>query len=237
MNPLNAMYNCIIIDDDEIDRLTTLSFVKKHSLFNILGVYESAIDALQNADLPKVDIIFTDIDMPEMTGLELRTQMTQISACVFITAYPDYGAESFDVDALDFLVKPIKNERFELCISRIQKYFDIRTKATLFEHSLGADTIFIKDGHEQIKVKLHEIIYLEALKDYTRIITNAKKYSVLSSIGNLLVEPAFNSFIRIHRSYAVQPHFIDRISSQQLHIQDYTLPIGRSYKDVLANFR
>lgn len=233
MNPHNSIYNCIIIDDDNIDRLTTLSFVKKYPQINILGVYESAAEAIQNTDFKEVDILFTDIDMPEISGLELRKQLTEIPACIFITAYPEYASESFDVDALDFLVKPIRNERFQICISRIQKYFDLRKKAKLFEHSLGGDTIFIKDGHEQIKVKLHEIVYLEALKDYTRIVTNTKKYSVLISIGNLLVEPAFNSFVRIHRSYAVQLHFVDRISTQQLHIQHYTLPIGRSYKEIL----
>jgi two-component system, LytTR family, response regulator len=237
MNSPNTIYNCIILDDDPIDRLTTLSFVKKYSFLKVMGVYESVIEALQNADFQAIDIVFSDIDMPEMSGLELRRTINQIPACVFITAYPDYAAESFEVESLDFLVKPIKIERFELCVSRIEKYFELRKKAELFEHSLGGDTVFIKEGHEQIKVKLHDIIYLEGLKDYTRIITKGRKYAVLSSIGNLLIEPAFHSFVRIHRSYAVQANYIDKISTQQVHIQDFTLPIGRSYKEVFHHLK
>lgn len=99
------------------------------------------------------------------------------------------------------------------------------------------DTIFIKDGHQQIKLNLHEILYLEALKDYTRIITETKKYSVLSSIGNLLLEKPFQSFIRIHRSYAVQPNFITKIAPSQVYIKDQALPVGRTYKEVLINLK
>jgi two-component system LytT family response regulator len=135
-------------------------------------------------------------------------------------------------------VKPIKAERFAHCMNRLQHYFELKRKAELFEYSLGSDnTVFIKDGHQQIKLNLHDIVYLEALKDYTRIVTTTKKYSVLSSIGNLLLNNAFQSFLRIHRSYAVQRHFIDRVTPQQVFVRDYSLPVGRSFKDVLSNLK
>ncbi|MES2798213.1 MAG: LytTR family DNA-binding domain-containing protein [Bacteroidota bacterium] len=233
----NHIYNCIIIDDDEIDRLTAISFVKRYSFLNIFGVYSSANEAFNAIKEVKIDILFSDIDMPEMTGLQFRASMRHIPVCIFITSYPDYAAESFEVDAFDFLVKPIRNERFAMSMERVQNFFEIKQKADLFEHSLGGNTVFIKDGHEQIKVILHEIIYLEALKDYTRIVTKTKKHSVLISIGNLLLEKAFQSFVRIHRSFAVQPNFIDKYTSQLVYIQDFTLPVGRSYKDVLENLK
>ncbi len=232
---LSHSHNCIIIDDDEIDRLTSLAFVKKHPFLRILGVFSSGSEAISAIENQQIDVILSDIDMPEMSGLAFRAKMKHIPVCIFITAFPEYAAESFEVDAFDFLVKPIKAERFEHCMNRVQKYFEIKQKAELFEHSLGGNTIFIKDGHQQIKLNLHEIIYLEALKDYTRIITATNKYSVLTSIGNLLLETAFHSFIRIHRSFAVQPNYIDRISSQSIDIHGFTLPVGRSYKDVLVN--
>lgn len=234
---LPISYNCVIIDDNEIDRLTSLMFAKKYPFLNIIGVYSSAREAAGVIQNGSVDILLTDIDMPDMTGLELRSQMMHIPACVFITSYPDYAAESFEVEAFDFLIKPIKSERFEHCMKRLERFFEIRRKAELFEYSLGGSTVFIKDGHEQIKVNLHDIVYLEALKDYTRIVTTTKKYSVLSSIGNLLLESAFQSFLRIHRSYAVQRHYIERITPQQVYIQNYSLPVGRSYKDVLINLK
>jgi two-component system, LytTR family, response regulator len=234
---LSSTYNCVIIDDDEIDRLTSMVFAKKYSFLHISGVYSSAEEAFRAIQDTQIDIIFTDIDMPEMSGLEFRAKMRHIPICIFITSYPDYAAESFDVDAFDFLVKPIKAERFEHCMNRVQQYFEVKQKAELFEHSLGGNTIFIKDGHQQIKINLHDIVYLEGLKDYTRIVMVIKKYSVLASIGNLLLENSFHSFLRIHRSFAVQPHYIDSISAQQVHIQDFTLPIGRSYKDNLLHLK
>jgi two-component system, LytTR family, response regulator len=233
----NFIYNCIIIDDDEIDRLVVISFVKRYPFLNIFGVYSSANEAFVAVGDTKIDVLFSDIDMPEITGLQLRAGLRHIPVCIFITSFPEYAAESFEVDAFDFLVKPIRTERFAMSMERVQNFFEIRQKAELFEHSLGGSTIFIKDGHEQIKVNLHEILYLEALKDYTRIVTKTKKHSVLNSIGNLLLENAFKSFVRIHRSFAVQPNFIDKYTSQLVYIQDFTLPIGRSYKDVLGNLK
>jgi DNA-binding LytR/AlgR family response regulator len=235
---MNApVYNCVVIDDDEIDRLTTFSFVKKYPFLNVTGTYSSATEAFAAIGDKSVDVLITDIDMPELNGLGLRAKMMHIPVCIFVTAYPDYAAESFETDAFDFLVKPLKRERFEHCMTRLQNYFELKHKAELFDLSLGGDTVFIKDGHKQIKISLHEIVYLEALKDYTRIVTTTKKYSVLSSIGNLLLETAFQSFLRIHRSYAVQRHYIDRITAQEVFVQNLSLPVGRSYKDALLHLK
>ena len=103
----------------------------------------------------------------------------------------------------------------------------------MLDYTLGEDTLFIKDGHTHIKLQLHEIIYLEALKDYTGIITRQKKYCVLAPLGNLLKEKSFQSFIRIHRSYAVQKHFISKVTPREVMINDMLLPIGRSYKETV----
>ena len=233
-----SLFSCIIIDDDEIDRLTTMVFAKKYPFLNIIGVFSSATEAFEAVRQLPVDVMLSDIDMPDLSGLEFRAKMMDIPVCIFISAYPDYAAESFEVEAFDFMVKPFKKERFEQCMIRVENYFELKRKAQLFEYSLGSNnTVFIKDGHEQIKLNLHDIVYLEALKDYTRIITTSKKYSVLSSIGNLLLETAFQSFLRIHRSYAVQRHYIERITSQEVFLQNISLPVGRSYKDVLVNLK
>jgi two-component system, LytTR family, response regulator len=165
MNLLNNTHSCIIIDDNEIDRLTSMAFAKKYPFLDIEGIFASANEAVSIIEKQQIDVVLCDIDMPDMTGLEFRAKMKQIPVCIFITAYPEYASESFEVDAFDFLVKPIKAERFEHCMNRVQQYFEIKQKAELFEHSLGGNTIFIKDGNQQIKLNLHEIIYLEGLKD------------------------------------------------------------------------
>lgn len=234
---MTKKYTCIIVDDDEIDRLTVLSFAKKFPVLDILGVFESAEDALPFIEKEKVDILFLDIDMPGLNGIDFRKKALEIPVCIFITAHPEHAVESFEIETLDFIVKPLKLDRFTQTVSRIEEFMEIKLKASLFEASIGGDTIYIKEGHEQTKVKLHEILYLEALKDYTLVITDKKRHCVLSSIGNLLKEDHFQSFIRIHRSYAVQKQFIQKINSTEIILNNnVVIPVGRSYKENLNLF-
>ncbi len=228
-------YNCIIIDDDEIDRLTVVSYAKKFPALHIVGIFANAADALPLLETQAVDILFLDIDMPQLDGLDFRKQAMQVPVCIYITAHPEHAVESFELDTLDFIVKPIKLARFSQTMTRIEDYMEMKVKANLFESSIGGDTIYIKEGHEQTKVKLHDILYLEALKDYTKIVTTAKRHCVLASIGTLLKEDHFKSFIRIHRSYAVQKQYIQKIGSQEVELNNKTtIPIGRSYKESLS---
>jgi two-component system, LytTR family, response regulator len=227
--------NCIIVDDDEIDRLMTISNVKKFSQLNLMGAFDNAEDALELINKEKIDVLFLDIDMPESSGFEIRKSAAQIPVCVFITAHPEHAVESFDYETLDFIIKPLKSDRFKNTVKRIEEFLEIRQKAELFESSIGGDTIYIKEGHEQTKVKLHEILYLEALKDYTLVVTNQKKHCVLSSIGTLLKENHFQSFVRIHRSFAVQKQYVKKIGTQEIELNNnISIPVGRSYKENLS---
>jgi two-component system LytT family response regulator len=229
----NISFNCIIVDDEEIDKLTALSFVRKYPFFKVCGVCSSVEEALVIIEKQDIQILFTDIDMPGIDGFEFRRRLMHIPVCIFITSYADCAVESFELAALDFLLKPLKADRFDATVTRIKQYMEAKEKANLYEHSIGGDTIFIKDGHTFIKIKLHEILYLEALKDYTLIFTTTNKYCVLSPISNMLKEDNFKSFIRIHRSYAVQKHLINKITPTQVSVNNFTIPIGRSYRDSL----
>ena len=228
-------YNCVIIDDDEIDRLTVVSYAKRFSVLNIMGVFENAEEALPLLEKEKIDILFLDIDMPIMNGLDFRKKTMEVPVCIYITAHPEHAVESFELDTLDFIVKPIKLDRFTQTMSKIEDYMELKLKAQLFESSIGGDVIYIKEGHNETKVKLHDILYLEALKDYTKIVTSTKKHCVLTSIGNLLKENHFQSFVRIHRSFAVQKQFIEKKMSNELLLNNGMLiPIDRSYKENLS---
>ena len=228
-------YNCVIIDDDEIDRLTVVSYAKRFSVLNIMGVFENAEEALPLLEKEKIDILFLDIDMPIMNGLDFRKKTMEVPVCIYITAHPEHAVESFELDTLDFIVKPIKLDRFTQTMSKIEDYMELKLKAQLFESTVGGDVIYIKEGHNETKVKLHDILYLEALKDYTKIVTSTKKHCVLTSIGNLLKENHFQSFVRIHRSFAVQKQFIEKKMSNELLLNNGILiPIGRSYKENLS---
>jgi DNA-binding LytR/AlgR family response regulator len=231
------VYNCIIADDDEIDRLTTQSFCRHYPFLKITGSFESSLEAVEFAKKNQPDVMMLDIDMPGISGIEIRKQLENIPACIFITSHPEFAVESYELSVLDFLIKPLKANRFATAMERLENYLNIRHKASLLEHTLGGDTLFIKDGHEHFKIQLHDIIYLEALKDYTGIITAQKKYCVLTPLGNLLKEHTFRNFIRIHRSYAVQKHFVSKMSSKEVFINNIILPVGRSYKEALAQLK
>jgi DNA-binding LytR/AlgR family response regulator len=226
-------YRCFVVDDNEVDRLTTLSFARRYSFLKITGVFDAARAALEAAETNPPDALLLDIDMPDFSGLDLRRQLARVPACIFITAYPEYALPGFDANALDFLVKPLKADRFDLSMNRLEYFLGIHYKAELLDHSFQEDSLFIKDGHDHIKIQFHDIIYLEALKDYTGIITRERKYCVLTPLGNLLKERAFQSFIRIHRSYAVQKHFIHKVTARDILVNNVQLPIGRSYKEGL----
>ncbi len=227
-------YNCIIIDDDEIDRLTVVSYAKKFPQLHILGVFENAQDALPLLDSERIDILFLDIDMPHLNGFEFRKKALEVPVCIYITAHPEHAVESFELDTLDFIVKPIKLDRFTATISKIEDYLELKLKAQLFESSIGGDVIYVKEGHEQTKIKLHDILYLEALKDYTKIVTSTKKHCVLTSLGNLLKESHFESFIRVHRSFAVQKQYIEKKLVHDVVLNNGILiPVGRAYKENL----
>lgn len=224
---------CLVVEDDEIDRLTLLAFLESYSFLEVTGSYSSSAQALQAARLTPPDVLFLDIDMPGSNGLQLRQQLMHIPSCIFITAYPDYALEAFDKKALDFLVKPFDQPRFAKMMARLHEHGELLQKASLLSHTLGAGTVFIKDGHTNIKLRLEDILYLEAMNNYTSLVTANRKYSVLLPISAMIREKGYSNFIRIHRSYAVQKHFITRISSGEVSIGDITLPVGRIYKPAL----
>lgn len=225
-------YNCIIVDDDEVARLKILSLAQNFATLNIVGSYALPQVALIAAQQQKIDVLFLDIDMPNLNGLDFRKQLPNVPVCVFITAHPQHALESFELDTFDFLVKPVSLDRFAQTVKRITEFMEIKQKATLFEATFADDFIFIKDGYDKIKVKLYDIMYVEALKDYTILVTQFKRYCVFFGIGNLLKETNFKSFVRVHRSFAVQKNFIEKIGTHSITlVNGVVIPLGNSYKD------
>ncbi len=228
-------WKCLIADDTEIDNLTVVSYVKRFPFFEIVGAYTSSKEAVAALYDHKIDVIFLDIDMPHFSGIEVRKRALEVPACVFITSHPEYAIEGFELDALDFIVKPLTFDRFSKTVKRIEEFMDIRNKAELFDATIGGDSIFIREGHAETKVKLTDVLYLEALKNYTLIATPEKKHRVLLNIGTLLKDDNFRSFIRVHRGFAVQKHFIKKISAQEIELNDrIAIPVGRNYKENLS---
>jgi two-component system, LytTR family, response regulator len=229
---LMVKWNCIIVDDEDVDRLMVLSFAKRFPSLNICGAYKSSQEALAFLEKQSVDILFLDIDMPGTNGIEFRKKALEIPVCIYITGHTEYAVASFELETLDYIVKPIKFDRFEKAMQRVEQFMEIKQKATLFEMSFGTDTITVKEGNELVKIKLSDILYLEALKDYTLLVTSKKKHCIWSNIGTVLKQDMFQFFIRIHRSYAIQKQFINNKNASTVFLDSgIEIPIGRSYKD------
>ena len=227
-------FTCIIVDDDEIDRLLVVSYAKRCSSLKINGIFDCADKALHFLSTNTVSVLFLNIEMPGESGLDLRMKAIEIPVCVFISSHWEIAAQTFEILTLDFIVKPFKFLRFEQTVKRIEEFMEVRFKANLFESTIGGDCVYVKTGHNQIKVKLHEIVYLEALKNYTILVTTTNRHCVLSNLGEILQEEKFHSFIRIHRSYAVQKQYIQKIGSQELELNNgIKVPLGRSFKELL----
>ena len=228
------VFNCIIVDDDEMDKLLVTAYAKRFVTLNIVGIFDSAKTALDFLEKNTVDIAFLDIELENENGIELRRKAMNIPACVFISSHSELAAETFLVDTLDFIVKPYNFPRFEQAMTRVQEYMEVRHKAALFETSVGGDAVYLKVGTEQVKIKMHDILYLEALRNHTIVVTEQKRYCVLSFLSELLQETGFGSFVRIHRSYAVQKNFISKINTHEVLMNNNDkIPVSRTYKDNL----
>lgn len=226
------LLRCIVVDDNELDRLTIKSYLSHFPEIEVVGIYPSPKEALEAISVTNPDIVFLDVDMPDMTGLELRKQILNIPVCIFTTDYADYAVDSFELETLDYLLKPYSLERFTKTINRIKEYLEIKEKAAEFETQQEENEFFIKEGNRKIKITIDEVLYLNAMQNYTVIVTNMKKYYVLSSLTSFLANNHhFSSFMRIHRSFAVNPKHLQEINSQTVILSnDDELPVGRSYK-------
>ena len=223
----------VIIDDDEIDREVIETEAAKFSFLQKTASFENPLGALEIIKRSNPDILFLDIEMPGMTGIEFIRKISTTALPIFITSHPEFALESYELDAFDFLMKPVSSERFATCALRLKDFFQMRMKAYAFDNEQESDFIIIKQGHDKHKISIHDILYLEAMRDYTRIKTAATQYLVLTTLNGILNKLPADLFVRIHRSYVVNRKKIDIIEKNKINIQSHVLPIGKLYKFAL----
>jgi two-component system LytT family response regulator len=231
-------YNCIIVDDEEIDRLLTFSFVSRIPFLTIIDCCETADEALALIQTHKIDVLFLDIDMPELDGFALRRKAQHIPACIYITSHPEHALESYETIAFDFIVKPVYPDRFMSSMRRLEEYLNLLNKAHLLESRFDGSAIMVKKGHDDVKLNTYEVIYLESLREYTKIVTSFESYPIRASLSRIIKEHDFQDFVRIHRSFAVNKSFVNSINKQEvLLVNNIQLPVGRTYKDSLKELK
>jgi DNA-binding LytR/AlgR family response regulator len=227
----------IVLDDDEIDRISIEIEAAKFPFLQKIASCAHPVEAFEMITRFHPDIIFLDIEMPDMSGMELiKSKSISNALPVLITSHPEFAVESYELDAFDYLLKPLSSERFARCAHRLRDFFDMRMKAFDFEEKQESGSIVIKQGHDKYKLPVREILYLEAMKDYTRIKTATGQYLVLTTLSGILDKLPPDLFVRIHRSYAVNREKIDSVEKNKICIQSQILPVGKLYKSALKPF-
>ena len=225
----------LIVDDEDIDRMAIEVQAEKFPFLHKIAACSNAVEAIELIHRFKPDVIFADIEMPGMTGLQLvRCLSGLVPAPVFITSFPDFALEGYEMEAFDYLLKPLGPERFARCVLRLRDFFGQRAKAFAFDRGQDTDSIIIKQGYDKYKLSLHDILYLEAMKDYTRIITVSRAYLVLGTLTGMCDQLPPNKFIRIHRSYVVNRDRVQSVQGSKIQLTECQLPVGKLYKHVVG---
>jgi len=226
---------CLIVDDEPLALDVLESYIEKFEELEIVARCENAVDAMNILRTRDVELMFLDIQMPGLTGIELLKSIKHPPKVVITTAYRDYALESFELDVIDYLLKPIPFERFAKAVN---KFFQLVTNSEFSVVSkdrseTGVDSYILVRGNRKMhKVNLNQILMIESLKDYVKIFTSPDKFIVVNQQISFLEEklPA-DSFIRIHRSFIVSVNHIDSFTSSTVEIGKRELPIGRNYKN------
>ncbi|TRX40824.1 LytR/AlgR family response regulator transcription factor [Flavobacterium restrictum] len=221
---------CVLIDDEPLAVKVLVNYFNNFPDFEIIGTFYNSLEALEFINNTTVDAIFLDINMPLMTGFELiKLIETDNKAKIIITtAFREFAAESYDLDVLDYLVKPIPLPRFIKCITKISSEFNLKNNIKVENHRIEPH-IFIKVDKKMVKITIDEILFVEGMKEYIKIITADKTYITHKSLTSLTEELPQDRFLRIHKSYTIAVDKIKTIEGNRIQILSHTIPIGRNY--------
>lgn len=222
--------DCLIIDDDEIARRTVQHCVERTDFLKLEGSCASVPEALKIIREKKIDLIFLDVEMPEMSGIDFLRTFKEIPQIILITGKKEYAADAFDYDVTDFLLKPVDYARFLKAAMKAQHiHQDMQVN-----HENGEDSIFIKkEGNRLVRLPANDILWIEALADYVNIHTRDARHTVLATMKSIETKLPSKDFIRIHRSYIVRLDKVSEIEENSVVVAGKVLPVSRSHKDDL----
>jgi len=220
---------CIIVDDDELSRNIMEDLVAETDL-ELVKTCSSAMEAFNVLKTEEIDLIFLDVDMPKMTGIDLIKALDVLPQIILITSHAEYAVESYEYDVTDFIVKPISNTRFLKAVEKAKKNIARPSEIT---HGSTAKTLFIKTDSRLVQVHTKNILYIEALGNYVNVYTTAGKYIVLSTMKDIESRLTPPDFMRVHRSFIVRLDKIESIEDNFITINQKNIPIGKNFKDEL----
>lgn len=229
--------NCLIVDDEPLAIKVIESHIGKIPSLEIVGTCKNGIEALDALLHNKVDLIFLDVEMPEITGIELVRSVKKAPAIIFTTAYRDFALDAYELDAIDYLMKPISFERFFKSISKYYQWkgndpLEVRGVKEAHEDSF----IYVRSDRKVVKVPLAEILFIESLKDYVKIHLRDEVIITKEKISSLEEKLPSAQFLRTHRSFLIAIKNIKAFTAETIEIKNHEIPIGRTYKSAVISF-
>ncbi len=223
--------NCIIIDDEPLARKGLKEYINDVDFLQLVGEFDNPLKATELIGKGEVQLLFLDIQMPKITGLEFFKSLQHPPPVIFSTAYPQYALDGFEVNALDYLVKPVSFDRFLKAVMKAKEYYEVRDKNKT-ESSDGRNAyFFIKADNKLIKLQYDEILFAEALQNYVVIHTIDRKYITYLTFKSVEDYLPASDFIKTHKSYIVAASKIDSIEANDIRIGQHHIPISRNLKD------
>lgn len=232
------MINCVIIDDEPLAREGLANYVREVDFLHLIDTCEHPLELLKILDQQSVDLIFLDIQMPKMNGIDFLKIVQNPPMVVITTAFPSFALESFQLNVLDYLLKPITFDRFMKSASKARDYHRLLTRSADADPGQieQDDTyFFIKCGSKYEKILIEDILYIEGLQNYVTIYTLKGKYVTMLYLKNLEQNLASKSFIRVHKSYIVAISKIEGIEGNEIFIRTQRIPISRNYREQVLN--
>lgn len=231
--------NCIIIDDEPLALDLLHSYIEKTPFLNLKGKYSNAISAMKDlVGMNSIHLVFLDIQMPGLTGLEFSKLIDSHIRIIFTTAFEQYALDSYKVNALDYLLKPISFTDFMKSVSKAINWFELYEKQQAIDVSADKDYVYVKSDYKLVQIPLSQILYIEGLKDYIKIHLDGEQKSIISLLSMKIMEeklPA-DRFIRVHRSFIVQKNKIKIIDRGRIVFNKDYVPISESYKQELLSY-
>ena len=230
---------CCVVDDEPLARELICSFVKMTPFLQLVGSFSSASEAIKCVVSEDVDLMFLDIQMPELNGIEFAKIIPEHCRIIFVTAFEKYALDGFRSNAIDYLLKPVSYSEFLASANKALKWAELKARA---ENNTSSPTetshIIVKSEYKLIQIDINKILYIEGLKDYIKIYTDDSPNCILSLMNMKTIEQYLPSdkFIRVHRSFIVQMSKISVIERNRIVFGDVYIPIGDSYKQAFQDF-
>jgi len=224
-----SRYNCIVIEDEPLAQNVLKKYIGEHPSLELVAVCNDALEAQTVLTKENIDLVFLDINLPKLSGINFIKTLVHCPLIIFTTAYPEFAVEGFELDAIDYLLKPFSFERFLKAVNKALEKLSISATQNSTEDEISF--IFLKADKKIHRIELETIHYIEAIGDYMKVVTGAGQLIVNETMKKLLEELPARSFMRVHKSFIISRNKIKYIEGNHIQVEDKSIPIGATYRN------